>query len=254
MHTANDLPPTSPSPDRSGHAPIPVVRLPALTAVPRRAAFIQLPERAWRAAIVFSFAVNLGLVVALLFLTLALFEIKRAIAQPLVGGLHASFVQMDSAHIVTTIRVQETIAVADNVTVHDIIQVDDVLPVVFDLPLVADTTVVLSRDTRIPRTTVYLNGLPVPTDIVLPAGTPLDIQLDLIVPVSQVVPVRLQVPVALEVPITLDVPVDLLVPVDIPLSETQLHEPFSSLVELFGPYEALLRRTPSSWRELLAPR
>ena len=117
-------------------------------------------------------------------------------------------------------------------------------PVVFNVPLSTNTTVILNHDTAIPNTMVYLNGLPVPTNIVLPAGTPLDINLNLIVPISE------SVPVVLDVPIALNVPVSLTVPVDIPLSQTELHTPFTGLANLVGPYDVLLAATPSSWAEL----
>ena len=69
-------------------------------------------------------------------------------------------------------------------------------------------------------------------------------------PVSQTVPVVLDVPITLNVPINLDVPVNLQVPVNIPLRDTELHEPFTNLASLVGPYNALLDATPSSWAEL----
>ncbi len=196
----------------------------------------------WKTATLFSLAVNLVLVIGLAALGLMIFQIKQSIAQPLVSGLHTSFVQMDAAHIVANIPVVDTIHVTD--TIH----VNDTLPVVFDLPLSTNTTVTLTRDMPIHNTTVYLNGLPVPTDIVLPAGTPLAINLDLQVPVSKTVPVVLDVPVAL------NVPVNLTVPVDIPLRQTELHAPFASLANLVGPYDALLAATPSSWSELFGLR
>lgn len=199
----------------------------------------KVPDAFWKAATVFSLVMNLGLVVVLISLGLMLFQIKNAMVQPLVTGLHTNFVAMDGAHIVSSIQVNDTIQVVD--TIH----VNDTIPVVFNVPLSTNTTVVLTNDTLIPNTLVYLNGLAVPTDIVLPAGTPLNINLNLIVPVSQTVPV------VLEVPVNLSVPVHLTVPVDIPLQQTELHSPFTNLANLVGPYDALLASLPSSWGELL---
>jgi hypothetical protein len=88
---------------------------------------------------------------------------------------------------------------------------------------------------------VFLNGIGVPTDIVLPAGTPLQIDLTLTVPVSQTVPVVLDVPIQLEVPVSLQVPVD------IALDQTDLHRPFTNLANLVGPYHTLLEQLPDSW-------
>lgn len=184
----------------------------------------------WKFAVLFSFAVNAVLVLVLLMLAGLVFEIRNGIAKPLIGGLYENFVLMDQARIISTIPVNTTI------------QVNDTIPVVFDLPLSAGTVVTLTRPTLIPNTTVYLNGLPVPTDIVLPQGTPLEIQLDLSVPVSQTVPVVLPVPVNLQVA------------VDIPLNQTELHQPFTSLAALVSPYNALLDKTPSGWRNLFGGR
>jgi hypothetical protein len=181
----------------------------------------------WKFATLFSFTVNIILVLVLLLVGWLLFDIKSGIAQPLVGGLYQSFVQMDNARIKTVIQVQDNI------------QVNDTMPVQFDLPLQTTTTVILNRATNIPNTVVYLNGAPVTTNIILPAGTPLEIQLNLTVPVNQTIPVHL------------NVPVNLVVPVDIPLNETDLHTPFSRLRDLFFPYASLLGKLPGTWDQAL---
>ncbi len=181
----------------------------------------------WRLATLFSFVVNLTLIIVLLIVAGMLFNIKNGIAQPLVGGLYESFVQMDSSHIKTVIAVQDTI------------QVNDTMPVQFDLPLQTTTTVILNRATTIPNTVVYLNGAPVTTNIILPAGTPLEIKLNLTVPVNQTIPVHLTVPI------------NLAVPVDIALNETDLHTPFSRLRDLFFPYASLLSKLPGTWGQAL---
>jgi hypothetical protein len=188
------------------------------------------PGLFWRGAIVFSLVVNALLVVALLIAVAAIFEIRRQVADPLVSGLHTSFVEMNQASIVTTIAVSDTILV------------EDTIPVVFDLPLNQATTVVLTQDTPIPRTIVNLNGIGIPTDITLPAGTPLNINLNLSVPVSQTVPVRLRVPVRLQVP------------VNIPLNQTELSTPFTRLERVVSPYQHLLEALPASWGEVLTGR
>jgi hypothetical protein len=200
----------------------------------------KIPEAFWKGATLFSFVVNFILVLVLLFALLLIFDIKRGIAHPLLGGLYESFVDMDEASIKTTIQVNDTIMVTD------IITVDDHLPVVFNLPLSTNTTVTLTEPIPLPNTLVYLNGAPVPADIVLAAGTPLKIKLDLTVPVSQSVPVLLRVPVNLKVPVSLNVPVD------IALDQTELHRPFVNLAKIVGPYNHLLNQAPDSWGGLLS--
>lgn len=181
----------------------------------------------WRFAILFSFVVNIILVIALIGALAFIFEIKNQIAQPLVGGLSQSFAEMNRASIITTIPVNETITVNDSI------------PVVFDLPLNQQTNVILTESTLVPQTTVYLNGVPIRTNIVLPPGTSLPVQLSMVVPVSQTIPVTLKVPVSLNVA------------VNIPLAQTELSRPFTRLSGVIDPYNALLNDLPSSWNEAL---
>ncbi len=179
----------------------------------------------WTVTGLLSLVVNVILIAVLLGLGRQLFTIKRLVGDALIGGLHTNFVEMDRAHIRTTIAVSDTIRVADTI------------PVVFDLPLKTRTTVTLVEDTPIDHVTIYLNNSPVSLPLVLPEGTPLKIRLDLNVPVSQTVPVNLNVPVRLNVP------------VDIPLDQTELHQPFLGLRQVVEPYQALLGDLPGTWQE-----
>lgn len=179
----------------------------------------------WTTASVLSLTVNLILILVLVVLGRELFNLKGLITNQLIGGLYDNFVLMDDASIVTTIAVNDTI------------QVVDTIPVVFDLPLAQDTSVVLTSDTPVKGTTIFLNGVAVPLDLILPEGTALNIRLDMVVPVSQTVPVVLNVPVALNVP------------VNIPLNKTELHQPFVGLQNVVSPYQALLTSLPDSWEE-----
>lgn len=179
----------------------------------------------WTTASLISLAVNVVLIAGLILLGRELFAIKGLVGGQLISGLYKSFVQMDEAHIVTTIQVQDTILVKDE------------MPVVFDLPLRQDTRVVLTQNTPVKNATIYLNGAAVPLDLVLREGTELNIRLDMTIPVSQTVPVELSVPV------------NLTVPVDIPLNQTELHEPFLGLRNVVAPYNELLTPLPDTWKE-----
>jgi hypothetical protein len=179
----------------------------------------------WTVASVISLTVNIILIALLILVGRELFGLKELVSTQLIGGLYKNFIQMDEAHIKTTIQVE------------DVIQVKDEIPVVFDLPLQRDTQVVLTRNVPVNNATIYLNGVAVPLDIVLKKDTALDVHLDLTVPVSQ------------SVPVVLDVPVSLSVPVDIPLNQTELHEPFLGLRNVVAPYNALLAPLPDSWQE-----
>ena len=67
--------------------------------------------------IIFSFIVNVVLIVVVLGLVLFIFDIKNNVVTPLITGLHSSFVGLDEATIDWTIPVRDTV------------------PVRFDLPL-----------------------------------------------------------------------------------------------------------------------
>lgn len=179
----------------------------------------------WTVASILSLTVNLILIVILILVGRQLFAFKALLQEGLINGLYENFALMDKARIQTTVQVNETIQVVDQIRVA------------FDLPLQQNTVVTLVEDTPIPGAIVYLNNSAVKTTVILPQGTALNIALDLVVPVDTVVPVALAVPVALDVP------------VDIPLSQTELHEPFMGLQEVVLPYKEMLSALPDSWTE-----
>jgi len=126
-------------------------------------------------------------------------------------GLYANFEKMDRANITTEVVVNTTI------------------PVQFDLQLNQQTDVVLSQDVTITNALVTVNtgGLNISranTTIVLPQGTTLPVFLNLVVPVDTRIPVTLNVPV------------------NIPLSQTELNEPFVGLQEVIKPLYCALNR------------
>ena len=180
----------------------------------------------WNIASLISISVNIILFIIILLLGRELFTLKNLVKDQLIDGLYTNFVKMDQAHIVTTIQVSDTIMVKDSI------------PVVFDLPLNQETTVVLTKNTPVKNATIFLNNQPVPLDIILRKGTPLNIALNLTVPVNQTVPVELTVPV------------DLVVPVDIALDNTDLHTPFVGLQDVVLPYKILLEDLPNSGDEI----
>jgi hypothetical protein len=167
----------------------------------------------WTIASIISLTVNVVLLIIMLGVLINLRQLNMGsmlgLGNNLLGGLYTNFEKMDRAHITTTIPVQTTI------------------PVVFDLPLNQATNVVLSQDVTIEnaRVTVNTGGLNITnalTRIVLPQGTTLPVLLNLTVPVDTTVPVVLDVNV------------------DIPLSQTQLHEPFSGLQDVVRPFYCII--------------
>ncbi len=172
----------------------------------------------WTIGGVFSFTLNVVMIIALILIGRELFNLKSVINDQLITGLADNFALMDQAVIATTVNVEDTI------------------PVQFTLPVKAETTVILTEDTFLQNANVSLStgGLRIidaPTDIVLRAGTALPVNLDILVPVDTTVPV------------------ELVVDVEIPLQDTQLHTPFVGLQEVVSPYNLLLSETPNSWEE-----
>lgn len=169
-------------------------------------------------ALMISFTLNMVLLIVVLLLLMQIFQIKNGILEPLVDGLHASFVGMDEAVIRRSIAV------------------DDSIPVVFTLPVNETTDVVLTQDVPlVANATFTLPG----------GGGMINGRVDIVLPQDLVLPVRL----SMDVPVNADVPVNLDVPVDIPLNETELHEPFMYLRDLFEPYVRVLDHLPDDWGE-----
>ncbi len=171
--------------------------------------------RFWTIASVISLTINGITALALLITVFILMRNGLSVSallnmgNNLLGGLYTNFEKMDRASIQTTVVVDTTI------------------PVQFDLQLNQTTNVVLSQDVTINNALVTVNtgGLNITranTTIVLPQGTTLPVVLNLTVPVDTTVPVTLNVPV------------------DIPLSETQLHEPFTGLQDVVRPFYCII--------------
>ena len=190
--------------------PVAPVSRPAAQAKPRQSIFQpgKLLPAFWTVASGLSFIVNVILIVTLIILGQELFELKRLVGNHVIDGLYQNFVLMDNASIKTNIQVVDTI------------------PVNFSLPISQDTVVTLTQATRINNVSIYLNsgGLSInsPANIVLPAGTNLPVHLDLTVPVDTTIPIALNVPV------------------NIPLNQTELHQPFTGLQNVIGPFNTML--------------
>lgn len=176
--------------------------------------------RFWTTASILSLTGNVILAIALVVLMIGVSRMGMSVSYlmglgnqllGLPGGLYANFEKMDRASIQTNVEVNTTI------------------PVKFDLQLNQQTNVVLSQDVTITNALVTVNtgGLNISranTTIVLPQGTTLPVVLNLSVPVDTQVPVTLNVPV------------------NIPLSGTELHDPFVGLQEVIRPLYCALNK------------
>lgn len=168
-------------------------------------------------AIIFSFTVNLVLVIVLLLLVSSImFPAKTDVVEPMLDNLQGAVNALDDATIVRTISINEQV------------------PVNFTLPLKQSTTVVLSEDVKLERPAQfifptgggYIQGTVILT---LPAGQELPILLDMDVPVNNQIPVQF--------------PVD----VTIPLKETELNQVVIELNSVLGPVRDLLDSLPDGF-------
>ncbi len=170
-------------------------------------------------AIIFSFIMNFVLLLVLLIAAPLILPIVNSVAEPIVGGLSDSFVDMSNA------------------TISQTIALDTTMPISFTLPLATETDVVIVRAVplniparfTLPDGGGQINGS---VSLELPAGLPLPVALDLEVDVDQTIPVKMEVPV------------------QIPLQETDLGGPFNTLRGLFEPLDRLIKGLPSSNEEL----
>jgi hypothetical protein len=166
--------------------------------------------------IVFSFIVNLVLVVVVVALVLVIFNLKNDVVTPLVAGLHSSFVGLDNATIDWTIPVRQTIPVQFDLPLHQ----NTVVRLTEAVPLSVGATINLPGVGQLNNAQVYLS---------LPAGLELPVQLDLTVPVDQQLPVSMDVRAV------------------IPLSQTQLHDPVENLRLVFEPIVRALYNLPNNF-------
>lgn len=151
-----------------------------------------------------SILLNIVLLAGLLFVGRQLFVIKALVSDDLLSGLYENFVLMDNATISTEVAVSKDI------------------PVTFDLPIEQDLVVTLTQNTSIYGANVSLNS----------GGVIINSPADIVLPVGQQLPIHL----SMSVPVSVTVPVDLNVPVSIPLSSTELHEPFVGLRSVIGEF------------------
>ncbi len=197
-------------------------------------------QRLWRAfanvAIIFSFVVNLVLVLALILAVGPLLQLKTRLLEPLLVNLDRAFLGLGETTIRTTVPVDQSIPIQFD------LPLDQPLGLNFELPITQDTVVVLLRDTSIPNTTVYLNNVPVRTTVVLPAGTPLPVRLNMVVPVQKTIPVQMTVPVSQTVPIRMEIPVA------IQLGPSGLDPAVQRLRDVFVPVRTLIEYLPDEIR------
>ncbi len=167
----------------------------------------------WTIASVLSMIVNVILIALILILFDMVGVLQRTANDQisgLVGGLYQNFVKMEQATITSNIPVDANI------------------PLNIMVPVQArNETITLSQPADIqgvqidivtPGFTLHARN----ARVILPTGTPLNVNFDLELPVQNTIPVHLDVPV------------------NIPLRETQLNEPFVGLQKVIEPWYCLV--------------
>ena len=166
--------------------------------VPRdsRPLFVQLP-RLWKAMIITSFVVNMILMAVLIGAGYFYWQWKSAIATTTVGvqgfahdnvaELRDVVQQLQAAHIKTTIPLNQPLPLKGLGVVVPLHQEPDVT-LVQDVPLdLTGADIDLGAGNQLHAQSIH---------IVLPAGTPLKIKLDMLIPLDDVtIPIKLDVPV-----------------------------------------------------------
>jgi hypothetical protein len=192
-------------------------------------------------AIVFSFVVNLVLVILLLALLVpgvrTLLVLRNGLLEPLIADLDGAFVSLGEATIETNVQIE------DQIPIGFTLPLDEQLPIDFNLAIDKGTLVVLSESVplsvparfTLPGGGGAINGQ---VSLSLPQGMILPVRLNLVVPVSQTIPVKLDVPVNQSVPIRMDVPVQ------ITLGESGLDPVVGELRQALVPARRLVDRLP----------
>ena len=192
----------------------------------------------WRFMVIFSFIVNLVLIIVLLVLGLLIFEIKNNVADPLVQGLHRTAVGLDKATIDWTIPVRDELFVDLQVPINQ----NTILSTVTQYngepvqPIAGETLVTLTRDVPLVINNAFIQSPDLTlrnatVNITLPSGTSLPVSLNL------------------EVGLQTDIPVALDVRAVIPIQETQLTDPINTLRLLFEPLAVGLHNLPSDFNQ-----
>ena len=189
-------------------APAPPLEAPA--APPRRG--FHFGPAFWTITGLLSLLVNGVLIAVLFYLLTSTAMLQRnagAAGTNILSGLYTNFEKMDRASITSNIPV------------------DAQIPIALDIPIQQTTRITLASDATISNARVRITSpalnIDAPAEVILPAGTTLDVTLGFNVQVQDSVPVHLDVPV------------------NIPLSQTQLHEPFTGLQQVLKPWYCLIQ-------------
>lgn len=171
-------------------------------------------------AIVFSFIVNIVLIIVLLLSPEPLFMTKNEIAEPILLDLDNAFEALGETTIQTTV------------------QINHMLPISFEVPLQQETAVILNK--AVP--------LSVPATFYLPSGGgSINGVVSLELPSGQALPVTLD----FTIPVASSIPVEFSVPVEIQLYDAGMGPAIEELRAVFQPLTSFVEELPDTPQEIL---
>jgi hypothetical protein len=196
--------------------PAPRPTVPAPRTIPDAAdqpprSFFHFGPAFWTVTGILSLVVNGILIALVIYLVTSVTGLQLSASDAganVLSGLYTNFEKMDRASITYTIPV------------------DAQVPLNITVPVQKTTTITLASDAVIQNARVRISStalnIDAPAQVTLPAGTMLDVSM------------------AFDIPVQTSIPVHLDVPVNIPLSQTQLHEPFTGLQQVVKPFYCLI--------------
>ncbi|HUN22697.1 MAG TPA: hypothetical protein PK299_06135 [Anaerolineales bacterium] len=164
-------------------------------------------------AIIFSFLINILLLLLVVWFATQYAKLQQTQVQPLIGGLYKGFNDLNAAVIEAQIPVNQE------------------LPISFNVPVRQNTTVVLVAPVKLEN---------VPAIMDLGAAGTINGRVTLSLPQGMQLPVAMD----MNIPVQDSVPVNLMVDVKIPVNQTQLNQPFEELKSLVETYDDNLSALP----------
>ncbi len=216
-----DQPQSSQTPTR----PEPVQMTPQPEAKPQRRVIPWLWNAFKNIAILFSFLMNIALVIVVAILVPhadSIFALKTEVAEPLLVDLDQAFAALEETTVQSTIYITDTVSV------------------VFDFALEQDTDVILTQPVP----------LAVPAQFVIAGGGgTINGTVTMSLPEGQALPVAL----AISAPISTTVPIIMEAPVTIDLAEAGMGPVIEQLRAVFTPITGFVESLPDTTEELLQP-
>ena len=202
----------------------------------------QQQKSRWRTfldvATLFSFTLNVVLILIFLLSINPLLRLKSQFVEPLLTELDQAFLGLSETTVRTTVEVDQPMGIRFDLPLNQPLDLN------FDLPISQETVVVLIEPVplnnvpaqfNLPGGGGVINGT---VSLALPAGMRLPVRLDMVVPVQKTIPVEMTVPVSQTIPVRMTIPVE------IHLGEAGLDPAVQRLREVFTPLRIAVESLP----------